>query len=407
MTDLDGILKQCPDSDARQLELLKEKYGLNRLDDLEGAVIFGAAKLGSRIAKALRDRDISIRGFSDSNPAMWTSGHCGWPVLRPAELDPQVPVIIASKFVKEISASLLKMRVRHIIPHYILPIILPGDFAGVFHGLSADAVRSGEKSIREALALMEDRQSRDLYLQILRFRVTLDPLDLPDPTAGQYFPGDFWRLSGREVFVDVGAFTGDTLADFLHHTRGVFEKYYALEPDPRNLDELKRRIPADLGGRIIALPYGAGERRHPALFIDGAGGESRIDEGGTLSVEIVPLDELLSSEKVSTIKLDVEGYEKEVLRGAREIIGRQGPKLAVSVYHRIEDIWEIPIWIRDCNDGYRFYLRHHTEEIYDTVLYCVPGRKPSSRKHETGGLGSSRPGTEQARSPLFGIKACP
>ena len=383
MTGLDDILRQCPVSDAQQLELLKVKYRLSSLEDLQGAVVFGAAKLGAQIALRLEGRGVGICGFSDNDPERWNSNHCDWPVIPPRELDRRTPVIIASKFVKNIYASLLEQGARQLIPHYILPIVFPKDFPPGFHCLSADAVRSGEKYIREAFSLLSDEQSRDLYLSLLRFRITLEPADLPDPTPGQYFPGDFWLLSPQEVFVDVGAFTGDTMISFLQHTGGVFSKYYALEPDPENLDELKKVIPAGLSGRILALPYGAGERRHRALFVPHAGGESRISQDGSLSIEIISLDELLASEAVSTIKIDVEGYEEEVLNGARNIVGGKGPKLAVSVYHKLRDLWEIPVWIRECNGGYRFYLRHHTEEIYDTILYCVPDRNPGTGNCET------------------------
>lgn len=386
MTGLDDIFRRCPVSDAQQLELLKVKYGLSGLEDLQGAVVFGAAKLGAQIALRLKGRGVGICGFSDNDPERWNRNHCDWPVIPPRELDQRTPVIIASKFIKDIYASLLEQGARQLIPHYILPIIFPEDFPPGFHCLSADAVRSAEKSIREAFSLLSDEQSRDLYRSLLRFRITLDPEDLPDPTPGQYFPGDFWLLSPQEVFVDVGAFTGDTMLSFLQHTGGVFSKYYALEPDPENLDELKKAIPVSLNGQILPLPYGAGERRHRAQFVPHAGGESRISLDGSLSIEIIPLDELLASEAVSTIKIDVEGYEKEVLNGARNIVGGKGPKLAVSVYHKLRDLWEIPVWIRECNEGYRFYLRHHTEEIYDTILYCVSDRNPSLRKCGTPSL---------------------
>jgi len=371
---LGDILSLCPESDSEQLKHLRGRYGLTGLDILQGAVVFGAAKLGSEIALHLRERGIEIQAFSDNDPARWNTSHFGWPVLPPHELPPHTLIIIGSKFVKEITGTLLKQGILRLLPHYLLHIIFPEEFPLGFHSLSAEAVRSGEESIAEALSLMSDQSSRDLFLQLLKFRITLDPLDLPDPVSGQYFPGPFWVLSPEEVFVDVGAFTGDTMLEFLERTKGAFSKYFALEPAPRNLDALIKAIPARFRDRIIALPYGAGEQRRQVPFLAEAGGESRIAEGGPQSIEIVPLDELLAAEEVSTIKIDVEGYEREVLAGARRIISQRSPKLAVSVYHLLRDLWELPVWISHCNPGYRYYLRHHTEEIYDTVLYCVPGQ---------------------------------
>jgi len=80
--------------------------------------------------------------------------------------------------------------------------------------------------------------------------------------------------------------------------------------------------------------------------------------------------------KVDFIKMDVEGSEKESLSGARETIRKDHPVLAVSVYHKIEDLYEIPRMIEDIvgglEGGYAYYLRYHGANLYDVVLYAVP-----------------------------------
>ena len=77
-------------------------------------------------------------------------------------------------------------------------------------------------------------------------------------------------------------------------------------------------------------------------------------------------------EPVTFIKMDVEGAELEVIKGAKNIIMRQHPRLAVSIYHKIEDIWEIPTLILEYYSGYQLYLRHYSFSYYDTVLYAIP-----------------------------------
>ena len=371
MTGLDAVLALCPASDERQRDQLRRRWRLKGLRDLEGAVIFGAAQLGGALARSLAEKGLRPAGFSDNDAARWGGVFEGLPVLAPGALGADRPVVIASKYVKEIYAGLRNRGLR-LVPHYLLPLLFPDDFPAGYHSLSAEAVAAGREQIRSVYSLLVDSDSRELFLKLLAFRISLDPLDLPDPTPGQYFPGDFWRLSPREVFVDVGACGGDTLAEFLRQTGGVFDRYFAIEPDRKNLEDLGRAIPAGLRERIVVVPCGAGERRERVCFAADRGGESRVAADGPAAIEIVSLDELLAAEAVSTIKIDVEGYEREVLRGARETIRRDRPKLAVSVYHALRDLWELPAWIRDCSPHYRYHLRHHTPEIYDTVLYCVP-----------------------------------
>ncbi|NMC64439.1 MAG: FkbM family methyltransferase [SAR324 cluster bacterium] len=369
---LHSILEQCPGSDAEQLKLLQDRYGGLTLEDFQGAVVFGAERLGLQISKALEDNGIHVMAFSDNDSLKWGTGHGGLKVVAPKALDLNRPIIITSKYVKEIYADLLELGATKLVPHYVLSLMFSGKIVNKFHRLSAAKINSAKETIAKAFSLLEDRHSKDLFLSLLKFRITLDPLELPDPSEALYFPGAFWKLSSREVFVDVGACTGDTLEDFLRVSNGSFKKYLAIEADPHNFKILQKSIPESFSERILAFPLGAGAKRHQVPFLFNQGGESRVDLGASSKVEVVPLDELLFDETVSTIKIDVEGYEKEVLEGARRTIVQQSPKLAVSVYHNIQDLWEIPLWLERNNPGYKFYLRHHTPEIYDTVLYCVP-----------------------------------
>lgn len=84
------------------------------------------------------------------------------------------------------------------------------------------------------------------------------------------------------------------------------------------------------------------------------------------------MDDMLGDQPVTFIKMDIEGAELEAIRGARHIIQNQHPKLAISIYHKYEDIWTIPSQIMEYDLGYQFYLRHYSFSDYDTVLYAIP-----------------------------------
>lgn len=85
------------------------------------------------------------------------------------------------------------------------------------------------------------------------------------------------------------------------------------------------------------------------------------------------IDEAIDpGDRVTTIKMDIEGSELEALKGARETIRRDKPKLAICIYHKTEDLWEIPLYIKSLIPEYRFYIRHHGPSgLYDSVLYAV------------------------------------
>lgn len=372
---IERILEAAPPSDLEQKRYLIDKYRLAGAEQLQGTVIFGTARLGETILRQLAMLGVKVAAFADNDAGRWGSRIAGVPIVSPAEILPDQPIVVASKFVKDIVAG-LGTRARPPIPHYVLPIIFPEHFEGIYHGLSADLIRSSRPDIVEAYAMLEDESSRRLFATLLKFRLTLDPLDLPDPVADQYFP-EFWPMSDREVYVDVGACDGDTLRDYLARAGDRFTHYFALEPDPANLRALVREIPPKIAEKVSVIPKAAGAKRGVVSFVANLGGESRVGVGGETTAEVVALDEVLSHRAVTAIKVDVEGYESEVLLGARRILAADMPKIALSVYHKIPDLWTLPVWLKRERPGYRYFLRHHTPEIYDTVLYCLPDHRGS------------------------------
>jgi hypothetical protein len=101
-------------------------------------------------------------------------------------------------------------------------------------------------------------------------------------------------------------------------------------------------------------------------------GNSSIQQTGGEDINVVSLDEHMAGQRVTFIALDIEGGELAAIQGAKGIIAEQKPKLAISVYHRPEDIWEIPLLVKEYNPGYKFYLRHyHLLDMLETVMYAL------------------------------------
>ena len=95
-------------------------------------------------------------------------------------------------------------------------------------------------------------------------------------------------------------------------------------------------------------------------------------EGRWIKIPVTSLDiSIESSEKVTFIKMDIEGSEYEALKGCERIIREQRPKLAICLYHKVEDIYELPKLILTFNSEYKFYIRHYSLGMLETVLYAV------------------------------------
>jgi hypothetical protein len=199
--------------------------------------------------------------------------------------------------------------------------------------------------IRAASEVFGDHpDSQRRFLQQLRLRLHADFSCLEAPAEHEaYFPPLF-RPATDESFVDCGANEGDTVRAFLKWTGGLFAKIVAFEPDPQNADALQ-------------------------AFASSPGLSGRIDIRRNAAVA---LEDVLAAQRTTFIKIDVEGAEMSALRGARRIIRRDRPILAVSVNHQQDHLWEVPLTIASELDRTRFALFGYFQEGMEAVCYAIP-----------------------------------
>lgn len=189
----------------------------------------------------------------------------------------------------------------------------------------------------------------------------------------QYFNPDFMKFDDEEVFVDAGSCDMSTSLKLKGHCNNL-KRVYAFEPDPSNY-KVCMRIAAEKIGIDVAKIYCKGTwSENTTLYFDSScDGASHISERGACSIEVTAIDDVIDpKDKVSFIKMDVEGAELESLRGAKETILKDKPKLAVCIYHKPEDMYEIPYYIKKLVPQYKLYLRHHSNGDGETVLYAMP-----------------------------------
>jgi hypothetical protein len=111
---------------------------------------------------------------------------------------------------------------------------------------------------------------------------------------------------------------------------------------------------------------------YPNSSVSGKSGTSHnISSTGDTTIQCVSLDEVLFGYKPNFIKMDIEGAEHNAILGAKQLICEYKPQLAISVYHRPQDLWQIPMLIKKWDAGYKFYLRVHQYNGFDLVLYAL------------------------------------
>lgn len=186
----------------------------------------------------------------------------------------------------------------------------------------------------------------------------------------QYFPSDIVKMSDHESFVDIGAFNGDTVKDFIERTQGKFDNIFSFEVDHINFNLLQANVKhMPDHDRIMIFNMGIWDSECDITYSIG-NSQSTIGTGEGQG-HVVPLDDILEHEKVTFIKMDIEGAEPHALRGAKNIITAQKPQLAICIYHDFKHLWEIPLYLKELVPEYKIYLRHHTNLEYETVCYAV------------------------------------
>lgn len=235
---------------------------------------------------------------------------------------------------------------------------------------------SKKAEIAKIVSALEDQESKDLYKQLIRWRKR-QRWDIKNFSPVQYFPEDIVHLSEEEVFVDCGAFTGDTILSFLNACHHKYKKIVAFEPDPSAAEQLK----AHHFQNCTHLPCGVWDKKETLLFHANGQGNSTLEKGlftpettegwKEFSIQLERIDDLPVCADMTFLKMDLEGAEQKALKGAEQTIRKNKPKLAICIYHTEQDMVEIPLWILSLNMGYKLYVRHHSDTSSETVLYAL------------------------------------
>jgi len=224
-------------------------------------------------------------------------------------------------------------------------------------------------ALQETFSELDDEQSRHQFDAAIAFRLGHSPERAPQPVREPHYFSEFpaTDVAQDAYFVDGGAYDGDTLDTASRHLR--LRGAYAFEPDLDNFSKLAARSTA-FAFPVTCFPCGLSSRTCSLNFSAGQGGASVIGPEGSALIQVARLDECLPNLPVTYLKLDVEGHEIEALTGAVNTIRRNRPVLAVAGYHRWDDLWQIPRFIRNLELGYRLRFRIHAHNTFDSVFYA-------------------------------------
>lgn len=239
--------------------------------------------------------------------------------------------------------------------------------------IDAEYILRKRDKFSETFNMFADDLSRQTMLAYLRTKLTGNPLHC----AAVYRPGkcfnDLTATARGGIFVDCGAYRGDTIERFINWSGGHYKKIFGFEPDAENFVALENFVRERGYKNVTLLNCGVYDRK-AVLAFDSCGNESSaLSTGGTVSTAVEKIDDVVSDEVVNLIKVSFLGNELAALKGAALTIKRDKPALTVGVWVSSADLITLPQYIKSLYGGYKFYLRKHTFTTeWDFVIYATP-----------------------------------
>ncbi len=214
--------------------------------------------------------------------------------------------------------------------------------------------------LQEVYELLADEHSRKVFAGICNYKISgkVKYLFAIDSDRRQDID-TLLKLQDNEIYMDLGAYNGDTVEEFLELTHGQYQKIIAVEPDRKNFKKLHKRMSEQQIANLEMLQLGIWDSETTLTFNHAGGRASALECSSEDSICVNSVDNILGNSPASFIKMDVEGAELESLCGATHTLATYRPKLLVAGYHHDDDFFRIPLLIKKLNPNYRIFLRKH------------------------------------------------
>lgn len=338
-------------------------------------VIFGCGDQGMGVAALLRENGISVHYFCDNNKSLYGEFVKGIEVIAPAALTTLAGEYIVINNDSYRDAKKIQLLELGIAAENIYTF---DAFNPLFKGMTRKYVEEHFAEFEKSYNLLDDVLSKKSFLNYLKGVYTGNLEYYAEIACGDdYFPQDIAPKRRDHVFLDVGAYNGNTIEAFIEFA-GDYEKIYAFEPFAESAQMVKDKDFSNTEVYVAAASDYTGKKD---FYCNNYGNLTMVttilEEGARhekITLDTVAIDDVLNGRKATFIKMDIEGSELDALHGAEKTIQKYKPFLAICIYHKKEDLITILPYLKSIVPGYKMYIRHHSKTASDLVLYCIAER---------------------------------
>ncbi len=325
-------------------------------------VLYGMGNGAQKIICELKKIGKTPSGVFASDGFVRGHSFCGMPVMSYAEakakFNDMIVLVSFGTQLDDVLANIKKIAGE--------TTLFAPDLAVIGDGiLTKEYLKDNKKQIEFIYSRLADDQSKKVFKNVIDYKLSGNINYLFDcETTPDEAYDNILKLNDNESYIDLGAYRGDTVQEFLEHTNG-FNKIYAVEPDIKSYKKLVNAY----GDKATCINAAVSDSVGKVPFNTKNSRSSAVGEGGTL-IDSISVDSLDCP--ASYIKMDVEGNEFSAILGAKRTIKAYSPKLNVAAYHRVYDLIDLPLEVLNINPNYKVYLRHFKYvPAWDTNYYFI------------------------------------
>ncbi len=330
-------------------------------------IIYGMGNGADKIIKELTRLGITPYGIMASDDFVRGQSFHGFTVKKLSDFRNTDNMIILTSFGSqrpEVIQTIIDISLKYTLFSPDVPVYGGSVFNREFY-------ENNQRKLESVYELLADDQSKQTLENVINFKLSgnINYLIHVFSEKDEVFQ-QILRFDEKESFLDLGAYRGDTIQEFLSYTNGKYRHITALEPDRKTFAKLKQYAGTMHNTQLFNM--GIWDNDCDLAFDASLGRGSSVKSGGSQPLAVTKIDTLYRRRTLTYLKADVEGAERRALLGGALTLKRDKPKINLAVYHRSEDLFELPLLLHEINPEYRLYLRQHPHiPAWDLNLYAV------------------------------------
>ena len=356
------------------------KTYLKQLKNFPYIYLWGISESCDEAIKLFNKNNIVIKAIIEQNPDKYDYKYKDITVIKQSfdNIDSNGAIVITCSYYETIRDKLL-VNYKDIEKSLFV-------FDGYFLENKTTKYYLNNKEIIEGCYnALEDEKSKELYNNLLKYRYIRDPKlinDLYENRSECYLDKIFIDNYQDGLYIDAGSYNADFITTLANKVSIDNSRFYIFEPNKIFYNQIKNNLDKKINYEIFNVALCDKDATKEFMQIPSSTShiidkkynayKNTVDKNDIATIKTNKLDTIIKEEKVAGIKIDIEGSESSMLKGATKIIKRDRPILLLSIYHKWDDLFKLQNYIMSLNLNYKFYIRHYSLSVAKTILYCIP-----------------------------------